>query len=61
MSAVLVVLYLAFNLVFVPLNFADQPFDGVDNVLRNVVGVSEPVSRLVVSELYDAFPLEAPQ
>ena len=61
MSGLLAILYLAFNLVGMPLWYPDQKFDGVDNVLRNVVGVSEPVSRAVVSELYDLFPLEAPQ
>ena len=51
------VVYLIFNLVVMPLLYrGDQPFDGVDNVLR-LGGVSEVVSRQFVGALYDIFPL----
>lgn len=49
----LLIVFCIFNLVAVPLVYTDQPFDGVDNVLRVVVGVPEADSRAVVTALYD--------
>lgn len=51
------ILFLIFNLIFVPVVYPDQKFDGVDNVLRGVAGFNEADSRAVVGALYDAFPL----
>ena len=45
------ILYLVYMLIFMPLNYPDQKYDGVDNVLRQA-GIPGVVADWVVDELY---------